>query len=126
MQDHIAPIWKVEAILNLIKETALPRFRVPGFADFSSKTFRFASKLGFTRLDIYNATRSLTYLDYVQGPLADNKGRPSDLWVFGSYIESYETYIKLVACIRNGSCETVCVSFHEAERPLSYPHRKVA
>lgn len=126
MAGYIAEIWKINLILDVMKRTDFSRFRIPGFTDFNSKTFRFAGLLGFNRKDIYDVITELTHLDYVQGPLADDKGRPSDLWVFGSYIEAFEVYIKIVAHIRNEFCETICVSFHEAERPLTYPYRKAA
>lgn len=57
--------------------------------------------------------------DYVQGPIVDALNAFGDMWVFGKDMQGREVYIKIAM---GASCAPViCVSFHEAEHPLSYP-----
>lgn len=122
----VAEKWKIVAILNMVKQVRLDDMIVPGLKDPASKTARFLFELGFTRENVYEVLRELTYRDYAHGPLRDEKGRPHDLWIFGKYVEAIETYIKFTVFGKEGTFVGVCVSFHEAEHPLSYPYRKAA
>ena len=66
---------------------------------------------------------SLTVEDYVQGPLIDELNRLGEMWVFGKDVKGREIYIKIMmGCV--GS-QTICISFHIAEHPLSYPYKTV-
>jgi hypothetical protein len=60
----------------------------------------------------------LTWRDYCQGPLADERGQPGDLWVFGTNSGGCEIYIKLK--LAQGE-NAVCISFHKAEFSMEYP-----
>lgn len=80
----------------------------------------------FDYRDVHRIMRGLEVEDYCEGPLSDDKGRPRDLWVFGAYVAKFETYIKFAVYIVQGAAKSICVSFHEAERPLSYPYRKAS
>ena len=124
--DAIAERWKIEAVLALIRQVVPDRLLVAGLEKRQSKTFRFVQRLGYGKSEIYAAIVGLTVEDYSLGPLPDEKGRPHDLWVFGTYLEQYETYVKLVAFVSREGVEVVCVSFHDAERPLFYPYRKAS
>lgn len=62
----------------------------------------------------------LTWKDYCRGPLEDDKGRPGEVWMFGTDICGSEVYIKLK--LVRGS-HPVCISFHNADLPLEYPFR---
>lgn len=62
----------------------------------------------------------LTWKDYCQGPMADDSGKPGEVWVFGTRVLGLEVFIKLK--IANGSYPK-CISFHKAEYPLEYPFR---
>ncbi|EQI15357.1 UNVERIFIED_ORG: hypothetical protein QOE_1811 [Clostridioides difficile F501] len=46
--------------------------------------------------------------------------------MFGAYVAQFETYIKFAIYVIQGTVKSICVSFHEAERPLSYPYRKAS
>jgi hypothetical protein len=49
-------------------------------------------------------------------------GRHESCWIFGVWEQSVEIYIKLkIVETGPGGEQAVCVSFHEAERPLEYP-----
>ena len=47
--------------------------------------------------------------------------KPGYYWVFGKQIDGVEVYIKLKIAGLAGAERAVCLSFHKAERPLSYP-----
>jgi hypothetical protein len=40
------------------------------------------------------------------------------MWVFGKDIKGREVYIKIM--LGSNNCQTICISFHIAEHPLSY------
>ena len=80
----------------------------------------------FDYRDVRRIMRGLEVEDYCEGPLSDDKGRPHDLWVFGAYVAQFETYITFAIYVIQGTVKSICVSFHEAERPLSYPYRKAS
>lgn len=126
MDSTIAPRWKIESILAMLKKVDPERLHIPGMNDPSSKTARFMALLGLSRLDVFEVLQGLEWRDYVQGPLRDNKGRPHDLWVFGTYVSSLETYIKFAVFVSDEDYIGVCVSFHQAERPLVFPYKEAA
>lgn len=120
----VAERWKIEAVLTLVRRTSMELFRVAGSNDPQSKTRVFVRNIGYRDVDVLQSVQGLEVGDYSSGPLRDNKGRPRDLWVFGKYLEQYEVYIKLTAWLEGGAVRTMCVSFHEAEQPLSHPYKK--
>ena len=120
----VAERWKIEAVLTLVRRTSIEVFRVAGSNDPQSKTRVFMKSIGYRDVDVLESVQELEVADYSSGPLRDNKDRPRDLWVFGRYLEQYEVYIKLTAWLEGGAVRTMCVSFHEAEQPLSYPYKK--
>lgn len=122
MTGKIAERWKIEAVLALVRATRLERFFVLGSERAASKTHRFMRSVGYDRPSIFREVRALRVENYSQGPLPDDKGRPHDVWVFGKYLASYRVYIKLVAFVESGEVRCLCVSFHEAERPLTFPY----
>lgn len=66
---------------------------------------------------------SLTVEDYVQGPLIDELNRFGEMWVFGKDVKGREIYIKIM--LGCAGSQTICISFHIAEHPLSYPFKTV-
>ena len=64
---------------------------------------------------------SLVPEDYVQGPVIDQLNKFGEMWVFGKDIKQREVYIKIMLGAENG--QTICISFHLAENPLSYPFK---
>ena len=52
-------------------------------------------------------------IDYSQGPNIDNQ------WVFGKKVNGTEVYIKIALGFPGTS--TICISFHPAERQMTYP-----
>ena len=60
--------------------------------------------------------------DYVQGPVVDELNRLREMWVFGKDVKGSEVYIKVM--ISGTTSQTICISFHFAERPLVYPFKE--
>jgi hypothetical protein len=59
--------------------------------------------------------------DYSEGPKSDELYHSRDMWVFGKTEKGKKIYIKISMGIPNSS--TICISFHIAERPMSYPYK---
>lgn len=62
---------------------------------------------------------SLEGEDYSQGPIMETLNGGAEMWVFGKDHNDVEIYIKISVAEK-----ALCISFHEAERPLKYPFRK--
>ena len=62
---------------------------------------------------------SLDGEDYSQGPIMETLNGGAEMWVFGKDHNDIEIYIKISVAERS-----LCISFHEAERPMQYPFRK--
>ena len=122
----VAERWKIEAVLALVRQVEACDFFVAGEYDPSSKTRAFMRLVEFDYRDVRRSMRGLEVEDYCEEPLSDDKGRLHDLWVFGAYVAQFETYIKFAIYVVQGTVKSICVSFHEAERPLSYPYRKAS
>ncbi|GAB3589608.1 hypothetical protein [Hymenobacter daeguensis] len=76
-------------------------------------------ELGIRPIDRRDYVLRLTPYDYCQGPFKELDNPPpgqGDLWVFSQFIGKHEYYIKVQ--IGAFAASSVCVSFHEAERPL--------
>ena len=77
--------------------------------------------LGITMHDAKGRILALTPSDYVEGP-TQREGHPSqESWVFGLRIHDTDVYIKLEVRLEPARC--LCVSFHAAERPMTFPYR---
>lgn len=74
------------------------------------------AELGFTKEQREEIILSLTAEDYCEGPSPDHEG-PGSVWVFGKVEEGREIYIK----VKLTTIAPICLSFHPAERPLTYP-----
>ena len=65
--------------------------------------------------------KSLQAQDYVEGPVVDVLNKEKEMWVFGKDVKGREVYIKITLGYDNG--QTICISFHIAEHPLTYPFK---
>lgn len=122
----IAERWKIEAVLAILRKVSEADFFIVGSGVPHSKTRAFLKVLDYRACDVFHVVRNLEVEDYSEGPLPDDKGRPRDLWVFGKYLAEYEVYIKLAIYLEGSVAKAICVSFHEAEWPLSYPYKRVS
>ena len=73
--------------------------------------------LGLTDTQRREEILSLSVEDYFAGPKDDKYRAGDQYWEFGKKINGAEVYIKLK--LRNDWA--VCLSFHRAEYPISYP-----
>lgn len=64
--------------------------------------------------------KELTNEDYCQGPLNNDQYGNNPMWVFGKIIKGQEVYIKITT-----ANTAICISFHLAERQLTYPLKKM-
>jgi hypothetical protein len=80
------------------------------------------ANLGFTLRDVGSTLQELTVADYCEGPVKD-LDMPGDLWVFGKELEGKEIYVKLKLARLGPLAIVRVVSFHFAEKPLSYPYK---
>lgn len=78
--------------------------------------------LGLTRKTVTLEILSLSVINYSSGPKPD-KDRPGEVWIFGKEIKGHEIYIKLKIAEVNSIKIAKCMSFHEPEYPLKYPHQ---
>lgn len=62
---------------------------------------------------------SLEWKDYSEGSIIDELNNHGEMWVFGKDVKGTEVYIKITMGAPNTN--TVCISFHKAEYPMSYP-----
>jgi hypothetical protein len=64
---------------------------------------------------------ALVVPDYVEGPTADELHKGADMWVFGKKVKEKEIYIKIT--MGSFGAQVICISFHIAERQMSYPYK---
>jgi hypothetical protein len=64
---------------------------------------------------------SLKVEDYSQGPLEEKMHGILPMWVFGQKVKQKEVYIKISMGAENNN--VICISFHIAEHPMSYPFK---
>ncbi len=76
--------------------------------------------LGITKRHRRQVILSLTCQNYSEGPSEDRTYPGEMVWVFGATVEGTEVYIKLKL---PPAGEPTCLSFHPAERPMTYPLR---
>jgi len=81
------------------------------------------AQLGITRRHAQELVMGLTPEAYVSGPSPDHNHAGLEMWVFGMRVSDSEMYVKLQVII-DSPMRCVCVSFHEAERPMHYPFRE--
>lgn len=112
-------LQEVESYLQAF-QTKLSVFSVV-FLDRDKNSTKTLLKLGISGDNRLACLRELEPTDYVQGPTANQQPTEAPLWVFGRTIRRREIYIKVTLGRPNGS--VLCISFHVAEHPLSYPFK---
>jgi hypothetical protein len=86
------------------------------------KNKQFLSEADILPLERLMYLKKLTFENYHSGPNKDNydPGKP-DYYEFGIEIKGIEVYIKISAGLPNKMID--CMSFHKAERAMTYPLR---
>lgn len=92
------------------------------YLDNRSKNIQTLLDLNLQPFERTEILEELSVQDYAQGPLKDSYFNGANMWVFGKWIKGQEVYIKITLGMFNA--QTVCISFHIAERPLTYPFKK--
>lgn len=86
--------------------------------------------LGYTMDDVKEEILNLELIDYVEGPGVDRDGYGGDFYIFGKIIHNREIYIKVkVKSLNdegNRQLNLLCMSFHFAKCPLTYPFKQTA
>ena len=66
----------------------------------------------------------LEVLDYYRGPSGDERFPDNTVFEFGICIDEREVYVKLAIVEKYGKVFCKCLSFHRAERSITYPLRQ--
>ena len=88
-----------------------------------SKNIDTLSRLGININYAKTILKSLTQANYLSGPEADYDRIGDQVWCFGTTVAGMEIYIKVkIYQDATGKPQAKCLSFHETDRPLQYPH----
>jgi len=91
------------------------------FRDERGKNTQALLDLEITPIKRKEIIANLESIDYSQGPVDDQLYGNGSLWVFGKLVKEQEVYIKI--CMGRKNNRTICVSFHIAERKMTYPFK---
>ena len=91
------------------------------FRDDRQKNKEALQQLDITPMQRELIVKNLQVQDYVEGPVIDVLNKQGEMWVFGKDVKGREVYIKITLGLPNSS--TICISFHIAEHPMSYPFK---
>lgn len=119
MQD-VNKKTEVEAFLKSFQE----KKKIWGvlFLDDRGKNFNTLSTLEIRPIDREQVLDRLVAEDFSEGPLPEDWHGSKEMWVFGKQMKGEEIYIKITLGVEGA--KTICISFHIAERPMSYPLKK--
>ena len=91
------------------------------FRNDRGKNIQTLVDLNITELERLQIVKTIEVTDFSEGPIVDTLNNGTDLWVFGKDVKGQEVYIKISMGLPNN--RTICISFHIAEYPMSYPFR---
>lgn len=91
------------------------------FRDDRGKNMQSLLDLGITQLERLQVVKEIEVEDYSEGPVTDTLNHGTDMWVFGRDVKGEEVYIKI--SMGHPNAKTICISFHIAEHPMSYPFK---
>jgi len=86
-----------------------------------SKNTNTLLELEFTVQKVKELLRELEVNDFCEGPVTDEILHFTELWVFGKTIKEKEIYIKIA--LGKFNSQNLCVSFHFAEYPMTFPFK---
>lgn len=79
-------------------------------------------ELGITPHQRLEVIMNLDCYDYSDSPITDALNNQGEMWVFGKDVRGNEVYIKIT--LGKPNSHTICISFHKAEYPMSYPFKR--
>ena len=89
------------------------------FRDDGQKNQNSLVELGITPNQRMEVIMNLSCYDYSEGPIVDALNNQGEIWVFDKDVRGNEIYIKIT--LGKPNSHTICISFHKAEHPMSYP-----
>jgi len=78
--------------------------------------------LEITSNDRIEYIKKLSVENYYKGPKENYNPNTGELWEFGVEVKNKEVYVKISMGMQ--SKPVICISFHVAEFPISYPFKK--
>jgi hypothetical protein len=118
MEAGVVEHDQVALFLKLLKTCAACKFRL----ERRPENMATLAQLGMTVRDARYRILALTPADYVEGPKPRKSNSSQEAWVFGLNLQGVSVYVKVIIRLEPARC--VCVSFHEAERPMAFPYRE--
>lgn len=85
------------------------------------KNLQALSELNMVIADVPKVLQAISYEEYCDGPMDDDKGRSLEWWVFGPHYLGETLYVKVAI---HPQKQLLCMSFHRNEFPLQYPYRE--
>ena len=115
--ENMIDRYDVEIFLNDFK-FKLDYFGIL-FRDDRSKNTLTLSELGIISNNRKTILKDLQVEEYSEGPITEALYGNADMWIFGKVVKGREIYIKI--SMGKPNKETICISFHLAEFPISFP-----
>lgn len=117
---NIATTQQVKAFLQRLKSKATV-FQII-YLDKRPKNAETLGKLDITPNARDQIIQNLTVQNYYRGPRPEDfYGGDSEMWEVGKNVNDEEVYIKVT--LGQSGKPVICISFHIAERPISYPFK---
>ncbi len=91
------------------------------FLDERGKNAQALLDLDMSPISRKETIANLKVEDYSEGPFEEKMRGILPMWVFGKTVKKQEVYIKISMGVENS--KTICISFHPAEHPMSYPFK---
>jgi hypothetical protein len=91
------------------------------FRDERGKNAQTLADLELRPIDRKVILEGLVPTDYHRGPRKETLYGGADMWEFGKTVKKQEIYIKITMGSQGSS--VLCISFHIAERPMTYPFK---
>jgi hypothetical protein len=107
---------QVALFLTLLRQCAACNFRFEN----RDKNIATLARLEMTPQEVRQRILALMPADYVEGPTPRPGRFPQEFWVFGLRIKGADVYVKLSIDLEPDRC--LCVSSHEADRPMHFPY----
>lgn len=84
------------------------------------------SKAGLLPKHVPQIIMGLTHYDYFNGPEPEDNPNypPGEYMFFGTNVNGIEFYIKIKIEQRNSQDYSICIGFHDADRPIIYAFKR--